>query len=155
MSYLDLTGLEYYTEQLLAKTDETYATMAKVNSAVSEAISTVYKVMGSSTYDELPTDASVGDVYNITDDFELDGEGYPAGTNVVFTEDGWDALAGTIDLTSYATTDYVDSAIEGVTGVDLSDYATTAYVDEAIANVSVDVESISTTDIDNLFSALE
>ena len=41
-----------------------------------------------------------------------------------------------IDLTDYATTEYVDNAVSNVT-VDLTGYATEDYVDDAIANIDI------------------
>ena len=42
-------------------------------------------------------------------------------------------LTGGVDLSTYATKEYVDNAVSNVS-VDLSDYATKQYVDNAIAN---------------------
>lgn len=65
---------------------------------INEKLSGVYKIQGSCTFEELPAvDNVVGDVYNITNVFTLDGTEYPIGTNVVWTESGWDALAGIFD----------------------------------------------------------
>lgn len=60
-----------------------------------------------SSYDQLPVINVVGDVYNVEAAFSL-GEGenkkdYPAGTNVAWNGEGWDPLAGSIDLSAYAT----------------------------------------------------
>lgn len=69
----------------------------------------VYKVKGSSTFEALPKDNNVvGDVYNITNAFNLGGKHYDAGTNVVWTEDGWDALSGSFDTTA------IESSIQEV-----------------------------------------
>jgi hypothetical protein len=57
----------------------------------------VYKIKGSCTFENLPKTNKVGDVYNITNSFTLDGEEYTAGTNIVYTENGWDTLAGIFD----------------------------------------------------------
>lgn len=74
-----------------------------------------YKVKGTKTNisDVLSlTDAKVGDVWNVTNEFTLGGKKYPAGTNVVcvtatsssdHNDDNWDALGGTVDLTPYLT----------------------------------------------------
>jgi len=68
---------------------------------VDQKVSGSYKVKGSKSFATLPTSGNtVGDVYNITDAFTLNGNSYPAGTNVVYTEDGWDALAGVFDTTA-------------------------------------------------------
>lgn len=67
---------------------------------VDQKVSGSYKVKGSSTFENLPTEGNVvGDVYNITNIFTLDDVEYPVGTNVVYTEEGWDALSGVFDTT--------------------------------------------------------
>lgn len=81
---------------LKADKSDTY-TKAQVDAKLSSA----YKVKGSSTFEALPKDNNVvGDVYNITNAFNLGGKHYDAGTNVVWTEDGWDALSGSFDTTA-------------------------------------------------------
>lgn len=110
-------------------------------------LATAYKYCGTvSTYDDLPTDAEQGDVYNVDD----------TGANYAWTGEEWDKLSETVDLSSYVTTatltstladyatiNYVDTAIAGI---DLSDYATS----EDLANVTV--EAISDDDITALFA---
>lgn len=81
---------------LKADKSDTY-TKAQVDAKLSG----VYKVKGSSTFEALPKDNNVvGDVYNITNAFNLGGKHYDAGTNVVWTEDGWDALSGSFYTTA-------------------------------------------------------
>lgn len=81
---------------LKADKSDTY-TKAQVDAKLSGA----YKVKGSSTFEALPKDNNVvGDVYNITNAFNLGGKHYDAGTNVVWTEDDWDALSGSFDTTA-------------------------------------------------------
>lgn len=81
---------------LKADKSDTY-TKAQVDAKLSGA----YKVKGSSTFETLPKDNNVvGDVYNIINAFNLGGKHYDAGTNVVWTEDGWDALSGSFDTTA-------------------------------------------------------
>lgn len=81
---------------LKADKSDTY-TKAQVDAKLSGA----YKVKGSSTFEALPKDNNVvGDVYNITNAFNLGGKHYDADTNVVWTEDGWDALSGSFDTTA-------------------------------------------------------
>lgn len=81
---------------LKANKSDTY-TKAQVDAKLSGA----YKVKGSSTFEALPKDNNVvGDVYNITNAFNLGGKHYDAGTNVVWTEEGWDALSGSFDTTA-------------------------------------------------------
>lgn len=79
---------------------------------VNAAGSKVYTYKGSCTFANLPvTGNDVGDVWNITDDFTLDSKSYPAGTNVAWDGTGWDALAGSIDLSNYYTKTETDAAI--------------------------------------------
>ena len=82
----------------------------EIDSAVDAAVAGVYTVKGSVTFADLPTDAEAGDVYNVTDAFTttesfIEGAGveYGAGTNVVYTDSGWDVLAGLVDLSDYPT----------------------------------------------------
>lgn len=89
---------------LKADKSDTY-TKAQVDAKLSGA----YKVKGSSTFEDLPKDNNVvGDVYNITNAFNLGGKHYDAGTNVVWTEEGWDALSGSFDTTA------IESSIQEV-----------------------------------------
>lgn len=76
------------------------ATTAFVTTAVSNAVSSVYKYKGTkATYSVLPTSGNVtGDVWNVEADFTI-GSGtsaklYPAGTNVAWTGSAWDPLGG-------------------------------------------------------------
>lgn len=104
--------------------DQTYSRISTnaqsgvaVASAISSAIASVYKPVGSSAFANLPLlSAGIeGYVFNITDAFtttsdfvEGAGNSYPAGTNIVCisTRDGykWDVLSGFIDLSGYQTT---------------------------------------------------
>lgn len=89
-------------------------------------ISTAYKAKGTISMAELKllTEKSVGDVYNLSDKF-VDGETeYPVGTNVVWTGTEWDPLAGLTDLSAYAKTADVTTAITNAT----KDLATSATV---------------------------
>lgn len=53
---------------------------------------------------------AIGDVWNIVNEFEIDGKKYPAGTNVARTDTGWDPLGGSIDLSGYYTKAEADAA---------------------------------------------
>ncbi len=67
---------------------------------VDEKVSSVYRFKGSvSTYANLPSsNLTVGDVYNVVAAY---GD-YPAGTNWAWTSNNtWDALGGSIDLSEY------------------------------------------------------
>lgn len=75
---------------------------------IAKAVSSVYKVKGTCTYEELlaKTGQTEGDVWNVTDAHD----NVPAGTNYVWakgegeTTAKWDALGGTIDLSPYFKT---------------------------------------------------
>lgn len=97
--------------------EQSYETVANVESKIAAAISAVYKPQGSAAFASLPAlSANIeGFVFNISDAFVTDanfvegaGASYPAGTNVVCVEvDGgykWDVLSGILDLTPYAKT---------------------------------------------------
>ena len=74
---------------------------------VDTAVSSVYKVKGTkATKADLPTTGNTtGDVWNVTAaSGTLGSSDYvPAGTNYVWTGSAWDALGGTVDLSTYAT----------------------------------------------------
>lgn len=69
----------------------------------------VYTYRGSkNTFDSLPTtDLIPGDVWNV----EEQVGNYPAGTNWAWTGTEWDALAGSIDLSSYYTISQVNELV--------------------------------------------
>jgi len=72
-----------------------------LHNEINERITNVYRFKGSVTFENLPvTGQTTGDVYDITNDFTLDGKQYPAGTNVAWTTDHWDALTGMFSMTS-------------------------------------------------------
>ena len=70
----------------------------------------VYTYRGSkATFAELPVEGLIpGDVWNV----EEKVENHPAGTNWAWTGEAWDALAGSIDLSAYYTSEQVDAAIK-------------------------------------------
>ena len=85
-----------------------------IDNKVSAGVSAAYRPKGSVTFAGLSalTSASVGDVYNVTDSFTLNGKKYAAGSNVACLkafsakvtpdETYWDVLGGFIDLSPYA-----------------------------------------------------
>ena len=105
----------------------TWAKIKELAKAEAETVAgSVYKVKGTkATIGEVLAveEATIGDVYNVTAAFTLNSQKYPAGTNVVFVGPGeegepdpsaqaqWDALGGTVDLTPYATTSFVNSEL--------------------------------------------
>lgn len=108
----------------------------RVKALAGEVAGSVYKVKGTkATIDEVleVETAAIGDVYNVTAEFTLNSQKFPAGTNVVFvgpSEEGepdptqqtqWDALGGTVDLTPYETTAHATATYatkETVTALD-------------------------------------
>ena len=85
-------------------------TREQTDNAIRAAVARVYKVQGSMAFENLPSEGmAAGDVYNITQEFTTDsrfvegaGHKYPAGTNVCWTDTGWDAMAGVYDFSVYA-----------------------------------------------------
>ena len=76
-------------------------------------ISSVYKAKGSvATFEDLPTNAQVGDVYNVI----ATGKNYVWVENLIDGESGWDDLAGIVDLTPYATTASVEGHVATLNG---------------------------------------
>lgn len=68
---------------------------------------------------------SEGHVYNVTDAFTAGdtfveserGKAYPAGTNVVYTESGWDAMAGVYDFSDFM----MKSDLEEITEAEINE----------------------------------
>lgn len=162
----------------LIGTSSTGATANTIKGAVDESktytdtqiaskIGAVYKPVGSVAFDDLPAIPSVtelGNVYNVTDAFTADarfvegenGKQYPAGTNVAVVEVGndyyFDALAGTVDLSNYATNDSVDSKVStAIQALDKSDSAVGKQFVTAVSQtdgiISVTRAALQATDI--------
>ena len=156
------------------------------NYVTKDQLTSIYTYKGSkATYAELPAEGnSVGDVWNVESEVvlegELDSKTYLAGTNWVWNGSAWDALAGAIDLSGYATISAVNQAVNAVDGkadanaaaieevkgqvaglgnskVDKVDgYSLVA--DEKIALIDKnagDIQAINNKDLDNRVSALE
>jgi len=130
MGFLDQKGLE----QVWGKATQSFAgkgtvytkdeTDAAVSTAIGQAVSGIYKVKGSVAFADLPTtEMKEGYVYNITDEFTADntfveseqGKKYPAGTNIVYTEAGWDAMAGIYDFSDFM----MKSDLEDITAAEI------------------------------------
>lgn len=88
------------------------------NYVTKDQLTSIYTYKGSvATYEELPTLVSdstlkTGDVYNV----EAAYENHPAGTNWVWSGSAWDALAGSVDLSGYATKSEVSDLNTSLTG---------------------------------------
>lgn len=135
-----------------------------VDSVVGGAVSKAYNVKGSvDDYEELTTkevSANTGDVYNVvaagTSADTPDGKEHSEGTNWVWTGTEWDALGGTVDLTSYVKTEVftpvqekANSALQSISG-----YSSNAYITltnnsvssfTVTENVSTDLSTVSAT----------
>ena len=103
--------------------DSGYTTETYVNDYVSQTLSslgTVLKFKGKKEYSEIITiKGEMGDVY-ITSDGKEYVCVYPAIGGYA-----WELIGTTVDLTAYATEDYVDTAISNIPEPDLTGYATT------------------------------
>lgn len=87
---------------------------------VDTKVSSVYRYKGSKdTKDELPTTGNeVGDVWNVVGGSGSIGDAdyVPPGTNYAWTGSAWDALGGTIDLSTYATKSQVSAITNSLDG---------------------------------------
>ena len=87
----------------------------KITNAITNAITAAYKYQGSvDNYSDLPENVTtIGFVYNVKNAVgNIGDKNYtPAGTNYAWNGTEWDALGGTIDLSTY-----VNDALTGVTG---------------------------------------
>jgi len=84
--------------------EKDYAKKTYVDEAIKNKVASVYTYKGSTTYANLPSNASTGDVWNVTDAHD----NVPAGTNYAATVSDagvvtWDALAGDIIVQNNAT----------------------------------------------------
>ena len=125
----DLLDLKANASDVYPKSDtynktEVY-TKGETDTAIANAIATVYKPQGTKTVAQLnaltPTSAYNGYVYNVSDDGTLSqgSVSVSAGDNVVLLWDSvnntwsWDKLASTVDLTPYYTKTEVDTLLGG------------------------------------------
>lgn len=116
---------------------------SEVDSKISAAVGSVYKMKGSvNDVEELLglSGVVIGDVYNVIAAGELNDEPFEAGSNFVATKAGagnqadmWDKLGGTIDLSQYAKTSEVAST-----------YATRSEVSTLSWKVTANTSAIST-----------
>lgn len=129
--YIDSTGLailwgkvkgliptDTVTDTELVEILSSYVTTSTLNTTVdelekkiAEEAAKVFTFKGNiPTYNDLPTEnLTIGDVYSIeTADPDHDIQ---AGDNVVWTGDEWSKLAGSVDLTNYATKTYVNDEV--------------------------------------------
>ena len=83
------------------------------NYVTKDQLTNIYTYKGSkATYEELPVlDVKVGDVWNV----ETAYENHPAGTNWAWNGSSWDALAGSVDLSTYALKSEVEALSTNLT----------------------------------------
>lgn len=126
---------------------------------IATAVSSVYKVKGTkATYADLPTSGNVeGDVWNVTAAYGTT----PAGTNWVWVADTsktaggyWDALGGTVDLSSYVNAVSGGAAVTNqvVSAVTKSNGTLTVSHRALTAN---DIPSLAISKITNLQTTLD
>lgn len=106
-----VAGVEGKLSEEIAKHDKDLNTaISSLERKLEEMGAYVFK--GSCTYEELPRTASIGDVYNVTNEHN----NVPAGTNYAWTGEYWDELGGIvdIDLSNYYTKEEVDKDISDI-----------------------------------------
>lgn len=112
---------------------ELYSKVNAVGSQINTAVAGVYKYKDSvaSLSEIYALTCSIGDVFNVTNDFTFEGKTYKAGTNVAVktgfragfgTEKMLDPLGGITDLSQYYTKTEVNTKL--ATKVDQTTYAT-------------------------------
>lgn len=144
--------VENLTSDLAAKASQanTY-TKIEVDNAINAKVASTFRYMGSCTYAELPENAVKGDVWNVTDAYG----NVPAGTNYAYDGEAWDALAGVVDLSPYATKATVTSEIKTKIGtLDKADTEVDGQVVSAVSEtdgiITVSRRALVETDIPTL-----
>lgn len=118
-------------------------------------ISTLYTYRGSCSSMELDlkTDAKIGDVWNLTDDRVWKGKRYQAGTSWAWEGEGWEPLAGTLDLEDYQLIDNMVNDLLGTTASDTTYPTTQAVVDYVTAKRTPVINDWQSASQDNVASA--
>lgn len=137
-----VSGLESDVETL--QTGKADASSVYTKTEIDGKLSGVYHYKGSvAKYSDLPTDASSGDVYNIEAADKTNG--IKAGDNVAWNGTAWDVLAGTIDLSGYATTTALDGKVDKVEGSRLMTNAEGTKLEGIAAGAQVNaIDSVDT-----------
>ena len=144
--------VENLTSDLAAKASQaTTYTKIEVDNAINAKVASTFRYMGSCTYAELPENAVKGDVWNVTDAYG----NVPAGTNYAYNGEAWDALAGVVDLSPYATKATVTSEIKTKIGtLDKADTEVDGQVVSAVSEtdgiITVSRRALVETDIPTL-----
>lgn len=94
-----VTSGAVYTElNKKANVDSTYT-----KTEIDNKLGSVFHYKGTvDSYNNLPSDNEVGDVWNIVNAYSLGDMNIKAGDNVAWTGTNWDILSGTVDLSAYA-----------------------------------------------------
>lgn len=141
---------------LKANTSDVY-TKTEVDNKIAAQVGSVYKPAGSIPFEELPTtltESMLGNVYNITNAFTATnafissevGKSYPADSNVAVVDVGtseeavykYDVLSGFVDLSNYATIDYVQQTKQSIIGEETdTDSADTIYGAKAMIKTEI------------------
>ena len=137
-----VSGLESDVETL--QTGKADASSVYTKTEIDGKLSGVYHYKGSvAKYSDLPTDASSGDVYNIEAADKTNG--IKAGDNVAWNGTAWDVLAGTVDLSGYATTAALDGKVDKVEGSRLMTNAEGTKLEGIAAGAQVNaIDSVDT-----------
>lgn len=102
-----ITSKGYQTESQVNSivTGKGYQTAKQVEDAINSAITTAVKYKGTvSSESELPTDANIGDLWNISSASTYGA----AGTNVIWDGEKWDAQAGMFTITAMTSADITE-----------------------------------------------
>ena len=113
MAYLDNDGLLYFWQSIKTKFATKATTLggygitdaytkAQTDSAISNAVSGLYRYKGSvASADKLPASPATGDVYNI----ETASTYGAAGANVAWNGSAWDSLGEVFSITAISNTE--------------------------------------------------
>ena len=117
---------------------------SETEAEITEKLSKVYRPCGSvANFESLPTDAEVGDVYNLLD----------TGVNWAWTGTEWDSLAGIIDLSNFYNKTEVDTKLNTeTTNRTNADSSLQSNIDKKVNTADV-VDNLTSSDTDKPLSA--
>lgn len=112
---------------------------------VNSKVETLFKWKSSvANFADLPTAGnSIGDVYNIENEFAYEGKAYPAGSNVVWQGTKWDILHGFIDTSQFLTEEVDPKGVKSIaiTGTATKTIAITLRDDTVISGAFTDLNT--------------
>lgn len=152
---IQVKGKDVLSAALTTVSEDDAATMRGLLKTYSKAeidgmLAGVYHIKGSvNSFADLPTDAKVGDVYNIktAGGTDIHGTAIKAGDNVVYVAAsdpdpaGWDVLSGVVDLSAY----YTSAQVDGL----LADYAKSA---DVYTKTAADDKFLAKTDAESTYA---